>query len=61
MTPNEQGRKPIYCNPTFSLHVNTDIGDSYLKIMDMHFSKGYEFNEHLNQSTDKFSNCTIRI
>ena len=53
-------RNPIYYNPPFSLNVKTNIGSSFLKLVDKHFPKGSKLHKHFNRSTIKVSYSTMQ-
>ena len=52
-------RNPIYFNPPFSLNVETDVGRTFLKIVEKHFPKKSKLHKFFNKSKIKVSYCTM--
>ena len=51
--------KPIYFNPPYSINVKTNVGQEFLKLLDIHFPKGSELHKYFNRSKVKISYCTM--
>jgi hypothetical protein len=52
-------RKCIYYNPPYCQSAKTNIGKSFLNLIDKHFGKDHDFHHLFNRSTVKISYCCM--
>ena len=52
-------RKCIYYNPPYCQSVRTNIGKSFLSLIDKHFDRDHEYHHIFNRSTVKISYCCM--
>ena len=57
MTPSKKvrQRKIIWFNPPYSVNVETNIGKTFLKLIDKHFPKTNKFHKIFNRNNVKVS------
>ena len=53
-------RNVILFNPPYSKSVTTRIGQSFLHLLDTHFSKNHVFNKIFNRNKDKLSYSSMQ-
>jgi len=51
----KRSRKIIWFNPPYSSNVTTNIGKSFLRLIDKHFPRGHQFHKLFNRNTIKLS------
>ena len=52
--------KIIWFNPPFSMNVKTNVGKTFLKLLQRHFSKRHPMHKIFNRNTVKISDCCIK-
>ena len=58
--PEKRKCKIIWFNPPFSMNVKTNVGKTFLKLLQRHFPKRHPMHKMLNRNTVKISYCCMR-